>query len=130
MPLPRLDRTYIVKKFKEIRDIPYRIPLSLDEPDNCCSGKSERLFKIFTNAGYQARFRICTCLWSDLSLPAEVKEVPQYEGTVTRLNQKTITVTLDNGEHWNVSPDFLKKIDVEFAHDELTSSGNLTRTKN
>ena len=52
------------------------------------------------------------------------------EGTVTRLNQKTITVTLDNGEHWNVSPDFLKKIDGEFAHDELIPKGNLNRTKN
>lgn len=32
------------------------------------------------------------------------------EGIVTRLNQKTITVTLDDGGQWNVSPDFLKKI--------------------
>jgi len=33
------------------------------------------------------------------------------EGTITRLNQKTVSVTLDNGGHWNVSPDFLTKVD-------------------
>lgn len=27
-----------------------------------------------------------------------------YKGTVTRLNQKTITVTVDDGSRWNVSP--------------------------
>lgn len=52
------------------------------------------------------------------------------EGTVTRLNQKTITVTLDNGEHWNVSPDFLKKIDGENTLNESTLRGNLNSTKN
>ena len=52
------------------------------------------------------------------------------EGTVTRLNQKTVTVTLNNGEHWNVSPDFLKKIDEENTLNELIPKGNLNRTKN
>lgn len=52
------------------------------------------------------------------------------EGTVTRLNQKTITVTLDNGARWNVSPDFLKKIDKESILNGLTLRGNLNRTKN
>jgi len=33
------------------------------------------------------------------------------EGTVTRLNQKTISVTLETGEHWNVSPDLLKRVE-------------------
>lgn len=32
------------------------------------------------------------------------------EGTITRLNQKTITVTLDDGNHWNVSPGLLVKV--------------------
>jgi len=32
------------------------------------------------------------------------------EGTVTRLNQKTISVRLINGESWKVAPDFLIKI--------------------
>jgi len=31
-------------------------------------------------------------------------------GIITRLNPKTITVTLDNGERWNVSPMLLRKV--------------------
>lgn len=31
-------------------------------------------------------------------------------GTVTRLNQRTISVILDTGEQWKVAPDFLTKI--------------------
>jgi len=52
------------------------------------------------------------------------------KGTVTRLNQRTITVTLNNGARWNVSPDFLNKIDEENTLNELTLRGNLNRTKN
>src|SRR3989338_7612094 len=33
----------------------------------------------------------------------------QIEGIITRFNQKTITVTLDDGNHWNVSPGMLIK---------------------
>lgn len=32
-------------------------------------------------------------------------------GTVTRLNQKTVSVRLDDKSRWNVSPHFLTKID-------------------
>jgi hypothetical protein len=34
----------------------------------------------------------------------------QYEGTVTRLNQKTISVTIDDGTRWNVAPALLTKV--------------------
>ena len=34
----------------------------------------------------------------------------RYEGTVTRLNQKTVSVTLDDGTRWNVAPSLLTKI--------------------
>ena len=37
----------------------------------------------------------------------------RYEGIVTRLNQKTITVTLDDGNRWGIHPGNLKKIDQE-----------------
>jgi hypothetical protein len=33
----------------------------------------------------------------------------QYEGTVTRLNQKTISIMLDDGTRWNVAPSLLTK---------------------
>lgn len=34
----------------------------------------------------------------------------RYEGTVTRLNQKTISITLDDGTRWNVAPSLLTKV--------------------
>ena len=33
-----------------------------------------------------------------------------YEGTVTRLNQKTISIMLDDGTRWNVAPSLLTQI--------------------
>jgi hypothetical protein len=36
----------------------------------------------------------------------------RYEGTVTRLNQKTVTVVLDGGDRWNVAPALLTKVDA------------------
>ncbi len=35
----------------------------------------------------------------------------RIEGTVTRLNQKTISVSTNDGGHWKVSPSFLTKTD-------------------
>ena len=35
----------------------------------------------------------------------------RIEGIITRLNQKTITVTTDDKGHWNVSPGLLTKIE-------------------
>ena len=34
----------------------------------------------------------------------------QYEGTVTRLNQKTLSIMLDDGTRWNVAPSLLTKL--------------------
>ncbi len=44
----------------------------------------------------------------------------RIEGIITRFNQKTITVTLDDGSHWNISPGFLTKIELNQS-DQLTS---------
>jgi metal-dependent HD superfamily phosphatase/phosphodiesterase len=33
-----------------------------------------------------------------------------YEGTVTRLNQKTVGILLENGTRWNVAPSLLTKV--------------------
>lgn len=34
-------------------------------------------------------------------------------GTISRIHQKTVTVILDEGERWKISPHFLKKIPGE-----------------
>lgn len=33
----------------------------------------------------------------------------EKHGTITRLNQKTVTIITDDDEHWNVNPSLLKK---------------------
>ena len=69
----------IVEEFKKIRDIPYRIPLALGEQDDCCSGKSEKLLKVFQDNGYQARYRVCSFRWSDIRLPEDIAKVPHED---------------------------------------------------
>jgi len=69
----------IVSEFKQVRDIPYRIPLTPGERDDCCSGKAERLLYVFTQAGYAARYRVCTFRWSDLDMPSELLQVPHED---------------------------------------------------
>lgn len=66
----------IITAFNTIRDIPYRIPLSTAEEDNCCSGKARRFKKILEDAGYRARYRVCEFQWSDMELPESVRSVP------------------------------------------------------
>ena len=34
---------------------------------------------------------------------------PPVIGMLTRYNKKTVTVITDDGQHWNVSPNFLRK---------------------
>lgn len=58
------------------RDIPYRIPLTKMEVDQCCSGKHERLMEEFRHAGFECRYRICWFKWSDIALPPDVASVP------------------------------------------------------
>ena len=65
----------LIKIFESVRDIPYRIPLSLEEEDNCCSGKHEKLLRILKERGYEVRYRVCVFLWSSLSLPKDLKKI-------------------------------------------------------
>lgn len=34
---------------------------------------------------------------------------PELNGTITKYNKRTVTVITDGGQHWNVSPGFLRK---------------------
>ncbi len=36
----------------------------------------------------------------------------EVTGTLTRYNKKSVTVITEDGEHWNVSPSFLSKVDA------------------
>jgi len=63
----------IIKAFNSVKDVPYRIPLSSEEEDHCCSGKHKRLKDLLK--GYKTRYRICDFKWSSLDLPERVKIV-------------------------------------------------------
>lgn len=65
--------------FNSIRDIPYRIPLSPDEPDACCSGKAKALKSWLDEHGYESRYRVVDFRWSDMPLPPEVAGVPHAD---------------------------------------------------
>lgn len=94
----------IIKAFKEIRDIPYRIPLALDEPDDCCTGKANRLLHVLEENGYETRYRVCSFLWSETNLPKELLAIPHDDAcTHTYLevkigdDWKTVDPTWDSG---------------------------------
>jgi len=66
----------IIKEFEKVRDIPYRIPLSLKEPDECCTGKAKILLEILKKGGYDVRYCICMFKWSDLNIPKKIQDMP------------------------------------------------------
>ena len=66
----------LVRIFEKIRDVPYRIPLTLKEEDNCCSGKHEKLYKILIQEGYDVRYKVCVFLWESMNLPENLKNIP------------------------------------------------------
>ena len=45
---------------------------------------------------------------------------PLLVGMLTRYNRKTVTVITDNGQHWNVSPELLRKAESP----DSTDTGN------
>jgi hypothetical protein len=66
----------IIEAFKTVRDVPYRIPVSLGEKDVCCSGKHKILKDLFIEQGFEVRYRVCSFLWSSIDLPSEVSNIP------------------------------------------------------
>lgn len=65
----------IIETFKTIRDIPYRIPLTLNEEDKCCDGKHIMLKNLLEELGLKVRYRVCSFLWSSVNLPNEVLNI-------------------------------------------------------
>jgi len=74
-----MDTEAVITNFYNVRDIPYRIPLSVGEEDHCCSGKSTLLKEQLEKLGYKVKFRVCSFKWSDMDLPEEVISVPHED---------------------------------------------------
>ena len=65
----------IIEAFEIVRDIPYRIPLALGEKDVCCSGKHKLLKDLFIKQVFEVRYRVCSFLWSSISLPNKISNI-------------------------------------------------------
>jgi len=60
--------------FIAVRDIPYRIPLKFDDPDNSCHGKSILLNNLLKSYNYNSRIMLCTFKWSELRIDDSCKK--------------------------------------------------------
>jgi len=66
-----------VKCFEWVRDIPYMLPLSVNEPDYCCDGKHNILYHALQGLGVDVRPMVCKTRWSDLKqIPWNILTIP------------------------------------------------------
>jgi len=52
---------------------------------------------------------------------------PELTGTLTRYNKKTVTVVTDTGEHWNVAPGLLSRLDSLDSGNAESSSATVVQ---
>ncbi len=55
---------------------------------------------------------------------------PELIGTITRYNKKTVTVITDAGQHWNISPSLLTKVDSSATQDASSDDSGVVRFSN
>jgi len=67
--------------FVRARSIPYRIPLSFDEPNQSCVGKHQQFKDEIETLGYQTRWVEVAFRWSDLPIPKEILVIPHDDET-------------------------------------------------
>lgn len=99
-----MDYEAATEIFNKVRDIPYRIPLSINEKDNCCSGKHTLLLQELTKLGYECRYKVCSFNWDTLALPDKLFALP-HENKSTHVflevkidnDWKTVDATWDKG---------------------------------
>ncbi len=61
-----------VRYFRMVRDIPYRVPLSVEDQGYECVVKPEILEKLLQTLGLESRHIIAKFQWEDLGLPEKV----------------------------------------------------------
>jgi hypothetical protein len=55
---------------------------------------------------------------------------PEVTGILTRYNKKTVTVVTDAGQHWNVAPGLLSRVDSGSAGNESSDVTSVVRFPN
>lgn len=69
----------LISIFNSVRDIPFKLPESLEEENNTCWGKHRKLFLLLNQAGQKVRFRVCEFNWKEQKLPEEITNLPHKE---------------------------------------------------
>lgn len=69
----------LIKIFESVRDIPYRVPETDEEPDHACWGKSTILYKKLKKAGFKVRYRIAVQVIEENHFPEEIKKLAKME---------------------------------------------------
>src|SRR5260221_14338042 len=55
---------------------------------------------------------------------------PEVTGILTRYNKKTVTVVTDSGQHWNVAPGLLRRVDSGSACNTGSDNAGVVRFPN
>jgi len=68
-----------VEYFEFVRDIPFRMPLSVGDPDHSCLRKALVLRPLLSSAGLKTRYALCRFSWNGLNLPPSLKAIPHED---------------------------------------------------
>jgi hypothetical protein len=55
---------------------------------------------------------------------------PELFGTLTRYNKKTVTVVTESGQHWNISPSLLTRVDSKSGGNASSDDTGVVRFPN
>ena len=103
--------------FRFVRDIPYKIALSSDEQDYCCSTKVTMLEKLLNNMDLKARRILCTFDWTDTPIPADILALPYDKNDVTHIYLQVLVPEtgqwIDCDPTWDIG---LEKAGFPIAH--------------
>lgn len=70
-----------VDYFTFVRDTPFRMPLSVGDPDYSCAGKHVVLRTLLSSLGLKVRYALCRFSWNSLDMPESLKEIPHEDVT-------------------------------------------------
>jgi hypothetical protein len=70
-----------VSYFTFVRDIPFRMPLSVGDPDHTCLRKHIILKTLLSSLGLKARYALCRFSWNSLNIPESLKQIPHEDVT-------------------------------------------------
>jgi hypothetical protein len=71
----------VVSYFTFVRDIPFRLPLSVDDPDHTCVRKHIVLKTLLSSLGFKVRYAPCRFSWNSLNIPESLKQIPHEDVT-------------------------------------------------